>query len=510
MTPLTARPARDIPTLWVNPDTGEVLKPDGTQGPALAAPVSLVQALDAASRHQAHRIMLAGAAMPRASWVLEHPSGWELHSCNVAGIWWARYTHRATEENMWVRCIHEWGTEWAAMPLEAARAAFERMAAFISTLDRDHPVGGPQVGKNRAPVMLSPEATGLNLWALTVPDQVPHDPLPTDIAEDLRASLAPARNDYVVQGSKTYDGYASDTTAGEPAGQVHALQLVLPEVLECNELGIGPATRLTGAEAAAQFTQSGYHPARYRISFRIPEHWTGPGLLSYQDASGWRWPNKPGIEGTTWAGQAEMRLAVANGWTTAESITEAISFTHSIPSTRGKGKMTRPRPLDGWARVLRNLWDEAATDPAAPAIQAALSRIVTGTIDAFANPVERSAISTTKPATGIARAVGNGMYAVQETAAERPSSMRHPEFTAQIRAAAAARVLDGPSGGGERIGALHLPGQYWGARGAIIVTDKLPVWIGTEHRAGRWSIKGSADISAVPATLLQAIQQTQN
>lgn len=506
---LTARPAREVPTLWLNPDTGELLTPDGRQGPALSGPASLVDALDAASRHKAHRIMIAAAAMPRASWVLETSASWELHSCNVAGIWWARYKHRATEEDIWVRCIHEWGTEWAEMPLEAARAAFERLAALVSTLDRDHPVGGPQVGKNRAPLMLSPEATGLNLWALTVPDQVPHEPLPADMAEELRASLAPARNDYVVQGPKTYDGYASDITAGEPNGHLHTLQLVLPEVLECNELGIGPATRLTAAEAAAQFTQSSYHPARYRVRFRVPDHWTGPGLLALQEGGGWRWPNRPGTEGTTWAGQAELRLATTHGWATADSITEAIRFTHSIPSTRGQGKMTRPRPLDGWARVLRTLWDAAATGPAPEALQAALSRIVTGTIDAFANTVERSAISTTKPATGIARAVGNGLYAVQETAAERPSSMRHPEFTAQIRAGAAARFLDGPNGGGERIGALHLPGRYWGARGSILVTEKIPAWIGDEHRAGRWSVKASSDVPTAPATLLQAIQQTQ-
>lgn len=503
---LSARPARAVPTLWLNTETGDAILPDGKAAAPLPGLVSLSAALDAASRYKAARVMVAGSATPPARWVLGNAPGWELDYCNVMGPWWARYVHRATGEKVWVRCVQEWGPAWPALPLGEARAAFERLARLLATLDRDHPSEGAEGAKNRAPLMLSPEATGLNLWALTVPDQVPTEPIEADIADELRATLAPARSDYVIQSPKTIPGYASPLTAGEPTtGPLHVLELVLPELLVSSELGVGPAWRLAGARAGELFEKTPFHPARYLVSFRVPDGWAGPGLLGVEEDGKWRWPNRPGFTARTWTGQAEMRLAVSHGWATPADISEAIAFTHSIPSTRGKGKPTRPRPLDGWARAIRGLWDDAAELDNAAVLQAALARISTATLDALSAPVERSIITDTRPANVAAPlALGDGRYAHQEVAMPRTAGLRHPELTAQVRSGVAARILDGPSGGDGRIGALHLPGAFYGARGGLVVTDQRPSWAGDVPALGRWHVRGSSQPATVPASFMQA------
>lgn len=503
---LTARPARAVATLWINPATGDEILPDG-QGAALPpGPVTLSAALDSASRYKASRVMLAGAAIPPARWVLGNAPGWDLDYCNVMGSWWARYVHRATGEKVWVRTVQEWGAHWAELPLGQARAAFEGLSHLVATLDREHPDTGAEAAKNRAPVMLSPEATGLNLWALTVPGQVPVEPIAEDIAEQLRATVAPVRSDYVIQGPKTFDGYASPITAGDHlATPLHRLDLVLPELVVSSELGVGPAWRLTGREAADLMAATPYHPARYLVTFRVPANWAGPGIFGVELDGKWRWPNRPGFTGTTWTGQAEMRLALAHGWVTVDDIAEAVAFTHSIPSARGKGKPTRPRPLDGWARALRGLWEQAGHLEHAPTLQGAIARITTATLDAFSTPVERSTITDTRPANVAAPlALGDGRYAHQEAAVQRTAALRHPELTAQVRSNAAARILDGPSGGGGRIGALHLPGAFYGARGPAMVTDQRPEWAEPGAGVGRWNLTATSHPETAPASFMQA------
>lgn len=505
---LSARPARPVSTLWINPETGDAILPDGRGAAPLPGPVSLSTALDAASRYQASRIMVAGAVSPPARWVLGNAPGWDLDYCNVMGPWWARYLHRATGEKVWVRSIQEWGPSWTGLPLSEAREAFEHLTHLVATLDREHPDTGAEAARNRAPVMLSPEATGLNLWALTVPGQVPKEPIAADIADELRATLAPHRSDYVVQGPKTFEGYASTITAGDTLSTpLHRLELVLPELVVSSELGVGPAWRLTGPKAGELMESTPFHPARYLVTFRVPEGWSAPGILAVQSDGKWRWPNMPGFTASTWAGQSEMRLALSHGWATPAGITEAIAFTHSIPSARGKGKPTRPRPLDGWARALRGLWEQSAELEHAGALQGALARITTATLDAFSTPVERSIITDTRPANVAAPlALGDGRYAHQETAVPRAAALRHPELTAQVRSGVAARILDGPSGGGERIGALHLPGAFYGARGALLVTDQCPRWAEPGATVGRWSLRGSGQPATAPGSFLQAIR----
>jgi hypothetical protein len=52
-------------------------------------------------------------------------------------------------------------------------------------------------------------------------------------------------------------------------------------------------------------------PARYRVRFRVPAHWTLPGIFAVKDgADGRYWPARPGEEAETWCGELELLAAL--------------------------------------------------------------------------------------------------------------------------------------------------------------------------------------------------------
>src|SRR5437899_3355524 len=55
----------------------------------------------------------------------------------------------------------------------------------------------------------------------------------------------------------------------------------------------------------------GFRPARYRISYRVPDGWAHLGLFMTKDPLGtWTFPRRSGETGETWTDAAELRVAL--------------------------------------------------------------------------------------------------------------------------------------------------------------------------------------------------------
>jgi len=504
---------KDVPTIWVDHTTGQGVTQDGTSvrpriGDRRKNP-NLTDLLETAASYGAARIMLTGKRPEPAPgvrhWLYVQTPGW------VPGNHWinngpvtGRFEHEITGFKIEVRTIEEWFGDNPLTPAQA-RSAWDTTAAILKAAD------------DRARLMMSPAATGTNLWALSLPRNVNPVPVSNDIAEEIHATSGQHHLEHLVAGPNHTD-HEDSLPLIDPAKtkKIGAFAYVDGRFMYAalgRELGIGPAYRLNAEKTYELIEQNPYARARVFVKFQVPSDWNHVGILGvrhqrYED--GWYYPNRPGAVGETWADLAEIQVAMSHGW--AVWPYESIVF-------------QKAKPLDTFTERMMRARDRVATNPELHpmlrrAVMAALRNIVLHTIGAFASSgrdqtrVATSALDVPVEYQRTMQRQGNlFIYRVPSARNSRTESFYHPEIAAQVWGRARARVLDGPSALGlHTAGALTVdPSTLIGINGDAIYTTTLPSWSlpvenggGDDGKTGRLRLQGYLQGSFItPETLVQ-------
>lgn len=500
---------KPVPTIWVDHTTGRGV----TDAGAPVRPVigdrrknpNLTDLLDTAAGYGATRIMLTGKRPePPAGakhWLYVQTPRWK------PGMHWidrtptGRFEHESTGFKIEVRTSEEW---FGDLPITAAQAreAWDATTMILKAADE------------RARMFYSPAATGLNLWALSLPKSVDPVPVDDDVAQLIRSTSGQHHYDHLVAGPN-FNRHEDCVPLMDPAAtkKINAFSYVDGRFMYagvCRELGIGPGRRLNRAAAYELLEQDPYARARFFIRFTVPEGWNHVGILPVKHknvADGWFYPNRPGATHETWVDGAEVHVALAYGWQVIPH--EAIVFTKARPLDTFADRMTRAR-----ARVSEN---RDLNPVVKSAIMAALRAIMLHSIGGLAS----GGRDQTRVAENLfdippqyqSTAVRHGKVYTYRVPSTSSPMYFHPELASQVWGRARARVLHGPSAqGGGTSGALRLdPSSVIGIQGDAVYTTDLPMWSlpvdqggGDDGKVGRLRLQGYLRGSFLtPSTLKQ-------
>lgn len=520
---------KPIPTAFMDYETGKGVTSDGVPFTANITPgrkkPTLTDKLNTAAQLRVGgapvtRILFTGKIPPNdrntRHWLLVKTPGWETPRGHWLGTpVTGRFDNTNTLQKIDIKTAGEWFGDTPLTPSQAAQA-WNTLESVLRHFFHTNLQGA-------SPLMLTPAATGQNLWAHSLPGNYNPTPLDPDVTEELHRTSTQHHLDHLVAG---------DSIAAHP----DVIPLIDPAITPkipafsyvdgrfmyaslCRELGTGPGHRLTGKQATDLWRENPYIRARFAVKFTVPDTWRHLGILGLpfeETTRGWYYPNRPGSTGTTWVDAAELFIAQKYGW--HFTIHEGILFSGTKSSQRkryepGASQATRrtvaARPLDTWAKKLQDARDAAANHPdlnptVSKAISAALRAILIQTIGAFASRGRSYTAITYDPKTippqaqSSVRQKGTAfIYDIPQHHNTRQAAFYRPEYSVQIWGRGRARVLHQKVNGIDT-GALTLPGEsIIGINGDAIYSTVLPSWsLPTEHggaddgRSGRLRIQG--------------------
>lgn len=526
---------KPVPTIFMDFKTGQGVRDDGQsfrsqvspqrKNPTLTDKLNSVIAITP-STVEFIRIMFTGKIPPAdrntRHWLIVETPGWSAER----GHWLGdpptgRFTHRVTGQTVEVRVAKEWFGDVALTPRQARDAWMYLDSVLGWTF-------GPTLPKGmKTTLMLSPAATGVNLWAAAMPKGLTPDPITPDIAEELHAT----------SGQHHIEHSASDPSS---TGHEDVVPLIDTRYVNeiprftyidgrfmyaslCREIGTGPGVRLNQSAAFDLLESHPYARARYQVRFKVPHDWNHVGIFGMQHhnpADGWYYPNRPGAEGETWADAAEVFTALKAGWQVVPLQAVAFNEVMNQARTRFQGDdpiarrgTTKARPLDLWADKLMKARENVAHDPAVEpvlkkAAGAALRAILIQAIGNFASRGRGSTAVVHDPKeipaqyAHTAQRKGKAwIYTIPQQLTQRQQAFYRPEFSAQIWGRGRAKVLSTKIAG-QQAGAFALPGDsIIGINGdAIYTTATPPAWSlpvdqggGDDGKAGRLRLQGHLD-----------------
>ncbi|CAQ03343.1 hypothetical protein ACR8AL_07460 [Clavibacter sepedonicus] len=479
---------KDVPTIWVDHTTGQGVTSDGTSvkpkiGQRRKNP-NLTDLLDTAASYGATRIMLSGRVPEPAPgvrhWLYVQTPGWTpgTHWIGAGVPPTGRFQHATTGHKVEVRTVAEWFGDLPLTPAQA-RLTWDTLAAVIASVDE------------RARLMLSPAATGTNLWAWSLPKNVNPVPISEEIDEEQHRTSGQHHYEHLVAGP-SFEEHEDCVPMIDPVKTrkistfAHVDGRFMYAAL-CRELGIGPAVRLNRSAAYELMTTNPYARARYHVRFTVPADWRHVGILGmrhFRVEDGWYYPNRPGATGETWADAAEISVALNAGWLIDPL--EAIVF-------------QKAKPLDTFAERMIRARDRVTQNPEIPvpmqrALSTALRSIMIYTIGALASSGREQTRVVTNPMEippefqrSVQRHGELYIFRVPSTINTRTQRMYHPELAWQIWGRGRARVLDAPTAFGNHTGgALKLaPHTLIGINGDALYTTHVPQWsLPQEHDGG--------------------------
>lgn len=497
---------KPIPTVFMDYVTGQGVLDNGasfkasilgrTKNPTLT---DKLKSVDYASQGVDHvRIIFTGKVPPNdrntRHWLLVETPGWVgQHHLGTPPA--GRFDSLLTSKRIEVRVASEWFGDVALTPRQAL-TAWTILNEGVNKVW--YKIEGPV---NGSPLLMSPAATGTNLWAASMPGSLDPVPVPADIAEEIHATSGQHHQDHFVTGPGM-DSHRDvlpmiDTRLVSTLPNFSYVDGRFMYAALCLRLGTGPGVRLARREAADLWREDKYFRGRMRVKFTVPDTWNHVGILGVQHenpAHGWFYPNRPGAVHTTWADAAEIFVAEKHhGWL-IEPI-EAIVFQSKMPSVRKRyeegattatRRPTEARPLDEWALKLQAMRAKVASDPeyddvTKRALGAAIRAILIQGIGSFASRGRSATRITTDPAlvpTDVHVERKGKVFAWQQPQAqdERSKMFYHPEFTSQIWGRGRARIMDyRPEG--VPTGALHVdPSTIIGINGDAVYTTTPPHW----------------------------------
>lgn len=299
-----------VRVIFVESETGRVVRDDGQEARALPVKdrhVPVAHLLSASVENEARRVFLVGPQPGSDAWLDEPPGeGWtaaghfrELR--DPCGRWAVDGVRGSTVE---VRRVASWLGEGGY----DARQAREAVALVHQLLQ--------STTHGRVGFGASPAAVGQSLWAYTVSDGRCDEQLPPEVADLIRNTSGQHRQELL---GACYDGcdlhLKAPRRARLPGLFYFDAQFMYAACVR--ELGCAPAAVIDIERVAQAFYEATpYARARYRLSFTVPDGWTGPGLLPVKHPNGnnWHYPNRPGVTCETWADACEVGLAAKHGW----------------------------------------------------------------------------------------------------------------------------------------------------------------------------------------------------
>lgn len=494
-------------TLWMDYKTGQGVDSNGQPFKSEISPgrkhPTLRDKLETAARvagptQQRVRLMFTGAVPPNdrqsRHWLLVQTPGWST----PRGHWLGtpptgRFTNNITEQEVEVRTAAEWFGDTNLTPNQARQCwdYLEHQVTFVF----GNLIGGSD---STTPLLMSPAATGTNLWAASLPKSLNPEPVSPDIAEELHATSGQHHQDHLVTGSglDTHPDVRPmiDTRLVSSMPGFSYIDGRFMYASLCRELGTGPGTRVARGEAYDLWATDKYFRGHMRVRFTVPDTWNHVGILGVQHSNpndGWFYPNRPGSRHETWADSSEIFLAEKMGWL-IEPI-EAIVFDTKMESVRkrfhgteakARRHQVNAKPLDKWAEKLTALRENTATHPDLPpkmrkACGAALRAIVIHGIGAFASRGRSSTVVTYDPTevpADVTPEIRGKAFVYQQRSGQDPRSAMfyHPEYAAQVWGRGRAKVLSAKANGAET-GALHLdPSTVIGINGDAVYTSQVP------------------------------------
>lgn len=508
--PQPRRPPQE-PTVWLDWETGNGIDGNGRPvevvlgGRRTRHPI-LVDLLETARRQHASRLMVCGnvPADPR-TWLLPDEKmlaeqrdflpGWSDEGSYLESPPHGRFRHEATGHVLRLQTCSEWFPVTPdGAPLDPKKAAFcHRQLTLIvaKAIDRDWPL------------MRIPSQTFLNIWKLRAAPSYDMAPLDPDIGRLIQATEPQHRIELYSSGGRCSCGdcpplVTSDTIPDFFYQDGRFMFHGAPP----KELGAATARRITGAEADDLFdTSRGYHPARYRVRFTVPQTWDTLGLLpvQHEDRASWHWPNRPGATHETWADTAEVRLARICGWQI--QLLEGLRFT----------KANSLQPVTHAITTMLNEIDQLTFggEPASLAMKTVLAgavrhmyRVGIGAFSRRPRTITRFAVSmgdVPDDAVGHVDPLHGGFVYRLPMPTRINETEWHPEIAARVWATSRVAVLKTPTASKDQRGALDIdPQELLGIHGDAIYTTALQRWTlpvdrpdgGDDGKSGRIRLKG--------------------
>lgn len=520
-----------MPTIWIDYTTGRGVRSDGQvfkalprqrrKHPNLEDKLESVAAEIGATARKV-RIMLTGKT-PTVSpggkhWLNVNAANWSSPRRHWLGNPPAgRFQHDLTGLEVEVRLASEWFGDAPLNPSEARQAwdVLDNVLMYTfgkKSTERSNRSGGILPADMRTTLMLTPTATGKNLWAAALPPQFNPEPISWDIADEIHATSGQHHIEHLVgsEGDGLHDDVIPtiDSRARPEIDQFTYIDGRFMYASLCWELGTGPAVRLNRSQAAdlLHSPHGEYVRARYEVRFTVPNDWSHIGILPMKHSNpsdGWYYPNRPGAHGVTWADAAEIFVALRAGWH-IEPL-QAVRFNQAMPPAKkrranddvtAQRTTVKAKPMDQWAQKLRTARDNIAGDPDIPevikqAIGAALRAILINTIGGFASRGRSATVTVTDikdvpPEHQHSIQVHGDVFSYIEPQQMPDSALPfyRPELAAQVWGRGRAKVLSAP-GKGQQVGALYLPGSsIIGINGDAIYTTEMPEWALPVDRGG--------------------------
>lgn len=505
-----------IETIWLDITTGHGIDEQGRPvepimgGSRTKRPI-LVDLLNTARHHHAERIVLCGTLPDTIATVenyllgadqdlTKHAPGWEMGTSihTRPPAFTGRYVHTGSGHKIVVRTTEEWFRGENLTP-EQARWATRALTGIVQ-----------EVTKTDWPLDSSASATGINLWKMHRSKSYPMERCDPVLGRIIQQSEPQHRIEHFVDGPSRCD--CGDCLPLIPADTqipdfVYADGRFMFHGVVAGEMGAAPLTLLQGDDAVDLFLDDQYWPARYNVTFTVPDHWNTLGLLPVRLTSGgrgWHYPNRPGSTHTTWVDAVELRVAMVAGWVTDDllEIHEAI-------------KLSKVDPLRGYANAISRMVEIAEVryannQRAVATVTGAIKHMYRVTIGAFAR-TEALTTRFTKdeqdiPADAVSFRTIRDVDTDEVTGYEydihdRPGDADswHPEIAARVWASARTRVLSNSTTWKEATaGALLIaPDELIGIQGDAIYTSTVQPWtLPVEHgglddgKNGRIRLKG--------------------
>lgn len=450
-----------------------------------------------------------GALNAFLAWAMSDPGpDWQNDRDRLGGSYYHRIAPESTvlrlrrrdcDRQIDIRPFACWGTDGVDPAI--ARAGLKLLEVCLH--DGEHGGWyGQEIGLSSAIVLASPAVTGERLWQACMSPGVVWPILPDDLRELLHATSGQHRIEtFPAPGSGGESAILPDGLYGLDARFAYADALY--------GLGYGPAEHdLVPALAPAR---SGW----YRVTARVPDDWSHVGILPLQGerrGDGWTWPSEPGRSFKTWAGTAELCLALwpfphicprcAAGW---QHITRpglrrpcslhgwGIQVHERILFQTSDAPRGAHHPLDVLGTRLRIVYDRLGSMPPSPAVtvaQKAVRAILLDTIGMFhrgarrrtySAPLGSPAVPLGRPLEVVTLADGEdvALWEVREPAPA--DAMSHPEWSTQVYSRVRARILIGWQGTGRGgvvvTGLVTLPREHIAVvRGDALYLTANPHW----------------------------------